>query len=179
VVEGDRRALEPRAVVLADDLASAAEVEARRAVDRVEQLDELRRGRLAVSEPEQVALRGRMQPAQERQDLVADQATLRAGVRAVAAEVEPLGEAVRLGVLAPTAEERPDDPIRAAPIDLARRAARDDAVENGLDLVRRGVAGGAEPVGCERIAPRPSTTSATNVSRQNSASSSDSRPRRP
>ena len=151
-VEGDRRALEPRAVVLADDLASAAEVEARRAVDRVEQLDELRRRRLAVREPEEVALRGWVQPAQERQDLVADQAALRARVRAVAAEVEALGEAVRLGVLAPAVEQRPDDAVRAAPVDLARRAARDDPVEDGLDLVGGGVARGAEPVGRERVA---------------------------
>src|SRR5206468_3503674 len=124
-VERNRRALEPRAVVLADNLAAGAEIETRRAVDRVEQLDELRRRGLAVGETEQVTLRSKMQPAQERQDLVADQAALRARVRAVPAEVEPLGEAVRLGVLAPAAEQRPDDAVRAAPVDLPGRSARD------------------------------------------------------
>ena len=151
-IERDRRALEPGAAVFADDLAAAAEVEPGRAVDRVEQLDELRRRGLAVGEAEQVALRGRVQAAQEGQDLLADQAALRAGVRAVAPEVEPLGEAVRLGVLTPAAEERADDAVRAAPVDLPGRSARDDAIEDGLDLVRRRVARRAQPVGRERVA---------------------------
>src|SRR5262249_26037453 len=78
-VEGDRGAVEPRARRLGDDLAPVAEVEAARAVDRVEEVDEPRRRGPAVGEAEQVALGGRMETAQARQDLVADEAALRAG----------------------------------------------------------------------------------------------------
>ena len=79
-------------------------------------------------------------------------------------------------------------PVFAATLDASRTAAREHAVEDGLDLVRCCVAGGAEAVGrvCvpdPRGAPPPiplaarRTTSAPNVSRQKRASASDSSPR--
>ena len=52
--------------------------------------------------------------------------------------------AVRLRLLAPEREERPDDAVLASRSDPPRRAARDDAVEDRLDLVRGRVAGGAQ-----------------------------------
>jgi hypothetical protein len=93
-----------------------------------------------------------VQAPQERQDLLADQAALGVAVRGVAAGRQPDGAAVRVGLLATDAEERPDDAVLAAPLDPARSAARDEAVEDRLDLVGRRVAGGAEPVGGEGVA---------------------------
>src|SRR2546423_1795659 len=86
----DRAALEPETLVLADGLEPAAEVDALRADRRREQLGERRRQRLAgVERTEEVLVRRRMEAAQQRQDLVPDQAALRVGVRGVDAEVEP------------------------------------------------------------------------------------------
>src|SRR5215203_5870283 len=151
-VEVDRRPFQPCPVVLADDLAPAPEIESLRAVDRLEQADELGRRRLAVRQAQEIALGGRVKPAEQRQDLVPDQAALRIRIGRVAAEVEGLGEAVGLRLIAPALEERTDDPVGAAPVDLPGRAARDDAVEDGLDLVGRGVAGRAQPVGGDGVA---------------------------
>src|SRR5205085_6118645 len=70
--ERDRRALEPEAVVLAHRLDAAAEVDPARAGRRVEQLRERRRERPPLVErTQQVLVRGRVQPPQQRQDLVA------------------------------------------------------------------------------------------------------------
>ena len=59
------------------------------------------------------------------------------------------GEAVLAAVggrlLARDVEQRSHDAVLAAHLDPARRAARDDPVEHGLDLVRGGVAGRAQP----------------------------------
>ena len=145
---------------------------------------------LRCTSREQIALRSRVQPAQEG-----------AGSRRGSGRASSPGSSCRGGSRGPRrgstprcpradGRQRPDDAVGAAPVDLARGAARDDPVEDGLDLVRCGVARRAEPVGRERVAdaratrPRcrrrvPSTTSAPRASRQNSASSSDSRPRRP
>src|SRR5262245_1082716 len=76
-IEGHGRALEPHLVVLADDLPAPAEVEPRRAVDGLEELDELRRGGLAVGQPEQIALGGRVELPEEREDLEIGRASCR------------------------------------------------------------------------------------------------------
>ena len=84
-VELDRAALEPEAVVLAHRLDAAAEVDALRADRRVEQLGERRRHRRGARR----ATRRRFSRAagmdllEQRQDLVADQAAHRVGVRRV------------------------------------------------------------------------------------------------
>ena len=93
-----------------------------------------------------------MEAAEEREDLVADQAALRAGVRAVFAERQAFGAAVRLGLRAPEHQEWPDDAVLSPGLDALRRAARGEAVEDGLDLVGGGVAGRAEAVPGEGVA---------------------------
>ena len=107
--------LEPEPVVLAHRLEPAAEVDALRAGRRGEQLRERGRERLAqVERAEEVLVGGRMQAAEQRQDLLADQAALRVGVVESVAERETLGAAVRLRLLAPDGEERMDDAVVAA-----------------------------------------------------------------
>ena len=73
-------------------------------------------------------------------------------VRRVDAERQPVGAAVRLGLLAPERQQRPDDAVLALRLDPARAAARDEPVEDRLDLVGGRVAGRAQPVGRERVA---------------------------
>jgi hypothetical protein len=87
-----------------------------------------------------------MEAAQERQDLVADQAALRVGVGRVDPEVEPGRAAVRLRLLPPERQKRVDDPVVGAGDDAGRRAARDEPVEDRLDLVRGGVTGRPQAV---------------------------------
>ncbi len=82
----------------------------------------------------------------------ADQASLRVRVGRVAPEVEAVGQAVRLGLVPPAVQERADDAVVAAPVDLAGRAAGDDSVEDGLHLVGGRVPGCPQPVGRERVA---------------------------
>ena len=64
----------------------------------------------------------------------------------------PASRAVRLRLLPPDGEQRPDDAVLALRLDPARPAARDEAVEDGLDVVGGRVTGGAQPVGCVRVA---------------------------
>src|SRR3954470_22141358 len=85
-----------------------------------------------------------MQAAEQRQDLVADQAPRRVRVRGVRAVLQPRGAAVRLRLVAPEVEERAHNAVGAAALDRARLAARNELIERGLDLVRGSVAGGAE-----------------------------------
>src|SRR5262245_50007914 len=83
-----RAALEPQPVVLAHRLEAAAQVEPLRPGRRREQLREGRRERGALLQrPEQVRVRGRVQAAEQRQDLVADEAALRVCVGRVDAEL--------------------------------------------------------------------------------------------
>jgi hypothetical protein len=88
-----------------------------------------------------------MKAAQERHQLVADQPASGGRIRGVGAELQPLGAAVGLGLLAPERQQRPDDPVLASGLDPDRVPAGDEAVEDGLDLVGGGVAGGAQAVG--------------------------------
>ena len=100
----------------------------------------------------------------------------------------PTAFAVRLRLVAPDAEQRPNDPVLPLRLDPAGLAARHQTVDDGLDLVGGRVAGGAQPVGRERVAELAqlglrrgggaSTTSAPRMA-QNLASSSDSAPRSP
>ena len=101
-VEGDWRLLEPDAVVLTDGGEPLAEVDALRALARCEQRIELR-GAL-FGQPQQVPLGARVEPVEEWEDLVADQAAGGLGVRAVMARIEADSGAVRLGLLAPEGE---------------------------------------------------------------------------
>src|SRR5215468_3478394 len=66
----DRAALEPEPLVLAHRLEAAAEVDALRPGRRRKQLGQRRRQRFTrVERPEEVLVRSRMEPTQERQDL--------------------------------------------------------------------------------------------------------------
>ena len=152
-VERDRRALEPQPVVLANRLHAASEVDALGAGGRREQLGERRRERLALVEgAQEVRVGGGMDAAQQRQDLVADQAANGVAVRRVVAERRVALFAVAAGVVAPDAEKRADDAVLALRLDAFRGAARDEAVEDRLDLVRERMAGRAETIGREAVA---------------------------
>src|SRR5579859_6348839 len=156
--EADRAALERDRVVLADRADAAAEVSLLRALaagqEPVQRLLQLPRQARALvgGEGEQVVAGPGVELLQQREDLRADQAAFRVRVRAVAPVGEPGCGAVRLGVLAPQLEQRPDDTVLALRLDPAGASARDEPVEDGLDLVGGGVAGGAETVGRERVA---------------------------
>ena len=65
------------------------------------------------------------------------------GVRRVRAPREAVLPAVRLRLLAPDGEQRPDDAVRPPRPDAARRAARDEPVEHRLDLIAGRVPGRA------------------------------------
>src|SRR5207253_4170441 len=148
-----RSVLEPEPVVLADGLQPAAEIDALRAGGGRQQLrDRGRQQRALVERAEEVLVGGRVQPPEQRQDLVADQAALRLRVRGVDAEVELLGPAVGLRLLPPEREQWADDAVLAAHLDPRRTAARDEPVEDRLDLVRGGVPRRAQPVGRDGVA---------------------------
>ena len=85
--------------------------------------DELRRRRLPLGEAEEVPFGGRVELAQQRQDLLADEPALRVRVGRVPAEVEALGEAIGLGLVAPEVEQGADDAVGALRLDPAGRAA--------------------------------------------------------
>src|SRR6266511_3094989 len=133
-LERHRRALEPDALVLAHRGEAPAEVEPLRACGGCEQL--VQRGRLSFRESEQVAIRGRMEGTQARQDLVSDQTALRVAVRGIDPEFEPFLAAVRLGLLSPHSQERTHDAVLAPRPDSLRCTARDEPVQHCLDLVR-------------------------------------------
>src|SRR5262249_44945022 len=65
---------------------------------------------------------------------------------------EPWGRAVGGRLLAPAGEQRPDDPARTPRLDAARSTARDEPVEDGLDLVGRRVPGGSQPLAGDLVA---------------------------
>ena len=96
------------------------------------------------SDAQDVLAGRRMDPLEQRQDLAADQPARRAGVRRVDPERDAALAAERLGLLAPERQQRPDDAVLAARLDPLRVAARDEPVEDRLDLVARGVPGRAE-----------------------------------
>src|SRR5215210_1128297 len=98
-VERDRCALEPDLLVFARNGDPTPEVQAPRPGRRRQQLIEWRR--LARSQPEEVRFSRGMELAQTRQDLGADQSSLRVGVGRVGAELEPFCPAVRLRLLTP------------------------------------------------------------------------------
>ena len=143
----------PRAgrVVLADRAQAAAEVGGLRPLGRGEQLVRASRSSARgsrgslVREREQVLLRARVQLAQQREDLAADQAALRVLVRGVDAERQAVLAAVGLGLLAPDREQRTDDAVLALRLDPLRVPGGDEPVEHGLDLVGGGVPRRAEP----------------------------------
>ncbi len=112
--------------------------------------------RRLVGERKQVLLGTRVELPEERQDLVADEPALRGLVGRVDAVLELVLLAVANGVIAPHVEERTDDAILAAQLDPPRAARRDEAVEDRLDLIRRGVPGcpQAAPFGRARSARR-------------------------
>ena len=126
---------------------------ARRAVDRLEQLG---RAPAAPSCGRPGAAGSPRRPGAAGAGAAGSASRIRprfvSGFDVVAAEVEALGEAVRLGLVAPAVEQRPDDAVRRGAGRSPGRAARDDSVEDGLDLVGGGVARRAQPVGRERVA---------------------------
>ena len=116
-------ALEPEPVVLAHRLDAAAEVDALRAGRRGEQLGERGRQRLARCRARAGGSRRRpgCSAAQERQDLVADQAALRVGVDESTRKASPSARAVGRGLLAPERQQRVHDAVVAARRDAGRR----------------------------------------------------------
>ena len=97
--------------------------------------------------------------SQQRKDLRADQAALRVRVRAVARGTSsPSRPAVRLGLLAPEAEQRPDDAVLAPRLDPRRR---DRSRRGGRARSRPG----RTPYGRSRAADRPRTSSAARAAR--------------
>src|SRR5215211_2143535 len=141
-VERDRRALEPQAVVLANRLDPAAEVDALRGCGVGKQLRERGRQRVALFE-------------RARQDLVADQPSDGARVRRVFAKRQAVLRAVAARLASPDAEKGADDTVLTLGLDSFRGAARDEAVEDRLDLVREGVAGCSKTIGREAVADPP------------------------
>src|SRR5262249_58097312 len=109
------RALAPPAVVPPHGGDAPAEVEPLRTGRRPEQAVERRR--LILGEPEQVALRTRVQLAQARENLVADQPSLRIHVRRVRSVRKPVGAAVLLRLGPPEPEQRADDAVLALRFD--------------------------------------------------------------
>src|SRR6188474_1193267 len=107
-----------------------------------------------------------MEAAERGQDLPADQAPQGFVVRRVDAEVEALGPAVGLRLVAPHHQERPDDAVLARRADSGGRPARGEPVEDGLDLVGGGVPGGAKPVSRERVAKVPELFLGASVQRR-------------
>ena len=148
-------------------------------------------GRALLERAEQVLVGGRVEPA--RAAAGSRRGSGRASCRRSRSRRgtrRPSARSTPVGLLAPERQQRADDAVLAARLDPGRVPARDEPVEDGLDLVGGGVAGRAQPVRRERVAqlaqlglarPRAarSTTSAPSTSRQWRASSSDSSPRRP
>ena len=179
--------------MLAHRLDAAAEVDALRAGRRVEQLGERRRQRAALVERAQdVLARRRMDPLEQRQDLAPDQparrrrrSTSRRGTRARARGRTPRSPRARR-----QSSGRTTPSSRRALIPFVV-AARDEPVEDRLDLVARGVAGRAKaaaaPARSGARAARPRSSPApparddlgAELSAQKRASASDSAPRRP
>ena len=95
---------------------------------------------------------GGMDALEQRQDLLADQPAGGRGVRRIGTERKPALAAERLGLLAPERQQRAYHPVLAARLDPLRVAARDEPVEDRLDLIARGVAGGAQPLRPLRVA---------------------------
>src|SRR5215218_5882557 len=102
--EVHRRALEPEPRVLAYGVRAGAEIDALRPGGGVEKFCERGRKRPALVErAEDVLARSRVDPPEEGDDLVADQAANGVAVRRVDAEREPALAAERLRLLAPEA----------------------------------------------------------------------------
>src|SRR4029079_10900257 len=93
-----------------------------------------------------------MEPAKGGQDLAADQAPQRVVVRGVEAEVETHRAAVRLGLVAPDSQERPDDAVVALRADAGGPPARGQPGARGLDLVGCGVPGRPQAILGEGVA---------------------------
>src|SRR6476620_9609265 len=160
--EADGAVLERDAVVFADGADAVAEVRFLRAGGGCEQLAQrpLARARearafLGRCEREQVLAGAGVELLGERQDLRADQTPFRRVVGAVLAVRKARIVAVGACLLGPEVEQRPDDAVLALRLDPARAAARDEPVENGLDLVGGGVTGCAQAIGRERVADAP------------------------
>ena len=152
-LERDRAALEPGAVVLADELDAVAEIESLRTDGRRDQLGEGRlQGATLLERPQQVRVGGRVKLAQEWQDPVADQASGRVPVRAVRPVREAEGLAVRRGLVPPDRQQGANDAVLALRLDPGRAAACHQPVENRLDLVGSGMAGGSKAIGGEAVA---------------------------
>jgi hypothetical protein len=165
--------------VLAHRLEAAAEVDALRAAGDGEELGERRRQRLArVERAEEVLVRSRWRRRSS------GRISSRIRPRFVSRLVESVRNArPRRGRYASVSSrqsgrERMDDTVVVAGLDPGRRPARDEAVEDRLDLVRGGVAGRTELVTtCHLVsrlaelplgeaAPSASTTSAPSTSTQ-------------
>ena len=122
-----------------------------------------------LGERQEVPVGARMQAPEEREDLVADQATLRVRVGGIGAEGQAVLSAVRLRLLPPEREQRTDDAVLARRPDALAVAGRDEPIEDRLDLIRGRVAGRpqATPLGqriAEMLAAPPRSSLVTAVS---------------
>src|SRR5215211_822928 len=107
-----------------------------------------------------------MKAAERGQDLPADQTPQGLVVRRVDAEVEALSAAVRLRLVAPHGQKRPDDAVLALGPDPGGGAARDQSIENRLDLVGGRVPCGSQPVAREGVAKIPKLLLGASVQRR-------------
>src|SRR5712691_341086 len=151
-VEWERPVLEPEAVVLAYRLEPAAQIDPLRAHRRAEQLGERRRhGRAGVERAQDVLVGRGMELAEERQDLLADQAALRLAIARIDAEREPFRFAIRNRLLTPHGQERVHDAVVAPWRHAGRAPARGEPVEDRLDLIGGGVPGRAQAIACDGV----------------------------
>ena len=107
---------------------------------------------LRLGEAQQVLLRARVEPPEQREISSRMRPRFVSGFELSRRGVSPSACAVGLGLLAPERQQRTDDAVLAPRLDPARDAARDEPVEDGLDLVRGGVAGRAQAVAGEGVA---------------------------
>ena len=111
------RSLQPERPVLADGTNAATEVGRLAAGARCEQVDERRlerpwQPRPLLAERAQVGVGSRMQPPQQRQDLVPDQPAGGLGVGRIDPHREAVSGAVRARLLAGDVEQRAHDAVR-------------------------------------------------------------------
>src|SRR6185295_10147100 len=85
--------------------------------------------RALLGESQQVPVRSRMEPTQQRQDLVTDQPPLRVRVRGVCPILEAVLVAIAHGVLTPDVEQRPHDPVLALALDALGVARRHEPIQ--------------------------------------------------
>src|SRR6266550_7078037 len=92
-----------------------------------------------------------MDLTQRRDDLAANEPPHGLVVRAVPPKRKVFGATVALGLVSPDRQKRANDPVVAPDPDPRRRPARRQSIDDGLDLIRSGVAGSPQSVRRDRV----------------------------